>query len=226
MELKKNPSKDIYRQSPMFFFLGLGISVALTICAFEWRSEKITPNPREYGSADNWVSVINIPVTDIQPKTPIQNHPAPGKGFQPSLQWSESKSESSEPNIDLSDLFKSNENPSGGSLEPEIDTTAIVVFPQQAPKPVGGYDSLYLFFSKQMKYPRAATRNEIQGRVFVEFVINKKGLPADVKILKGIGYGCDEEAARVIALTKWEPGKQRGIPVKVKMVLPVQFKIQ
>jgi Periplasmic protein TonB, links inner and outer membranes len=59
----------------------------------------------------------------------------------------------------------------------------------------------------------------------VEFVVNKNGAPSDLKVTKGIGGGCDEEAMRVIALSKWEPGKQRGNPVRVRMSMAINFKL-
>ena len=66
----------------------------------------------------------------------------------------------------------------------------------------------------------------IEGKVYVQFVVDKDGTLTDVKALKGIGAGCDEEAVRVIQeAPKWKPGKQRGRPVKVRMVLPIIFKL-
>ena len=66
----------------------------------------------------------------------------------------------------------------------------------------------------------------IEGRVFVQFVVDKDGSVSDVKVVKGIGAGCDEEAERVLKLSpKWSPGKERGRSVKVRMVLPIIFKL-
>jgi protein TonB len=66
----------------------------------------------------------------------------------------------------------------------------------------------------------------VEGKVFVQFVIDKDGSPSDITVLKGIGSGCDEEAVRVIKnMPKWTPGKQRGRPVKVRMSLPIVFKL-
>ncbi len=94
------------------------------------------------------------------------------------------------------------------------------------PKPVGGMQSLYAYLGNGIKYPKAAKDNGIEGKVFVQFVVTEFGEITDVKVIKGIGSGCDEEAARVVkAMDQWEPGKQRGEAVKVKMVLPISFKI-
>jgi protein TonB len=65
-----------------------------------------------------------------------------------------------------------------------------------------------------------------EGKVFVQFVINKDGSISDVVAIKGIGAGCDEEAVRIIQSSpQWTPGKQRGKPVKQRMVLPITFKL-
>lgn len=65
----------------------------------------------------------------------------------------------------------------------------------------------------------------MEGKVFVEFIVNRDGIPMEIKVIRAIGFGFDEEAKRVIGLTKWNPGKQRGKPVRVKMVLPIVFKM-
>ena len=82
------------------------------------------------------------------------------------------------------------------------------------------------FIQKNMKYPAQARRMGIEGRVFVEFVIGKDGSISEVKAVKGIGAGCDEEAVRIIqSAPNWTPGKQRGKSVKQRMVLPITFKL-
>jgi protein TonB len=102
----------------------------------------------------------------------------------------------------------------------EPDTFIIV---EVKPVPVGGWSGFYKTLAENIKYPRQAVAREISGKVFVEFVINREGKPSNFKILKGIGSGCDEEAIRILSLTKWVPGKQRGKPVIVRLVQPVHF---
>jgi periplasmic protein TonB len=106
--------------------------------------------------------------------------------------------------------------------EPLKDTFIVV---EKMPLPKGGYETFYKHIGKSITYPRKAQFNSTQGKVFVEFVINPYGEVVNPKIIKGIGNGCDEEAIRVLTQTKWEPGKQRGRPVNVKMVMPVTFKL-
>jgi TonB family protein len=90
--------------------------------------------------------------------------------------------------------------------------------------PQNGMPAFYKFISKNIIYPKTAKRQKIQGRVYVEFIVENDGSIKEVKCIKGIGGGCDEEAERVIATaSKWKPGRQRGRFVRQKMVLPINF---
>lgn len=97
---------------------------------------------------------------------------------------------------------------------------------EQQPQPVGGFKAFYDYVGANLSYPVRATRMGIEGRVFVEFIVEKDGSLTDIKVVKGIGGGCDEEAIRVISgAPKWIPGKQRGNAVRVRMVMPIVFKL-
>jgi protein TonB len=86
--------------------------------------------------------------------------------------------------------------------------------------------AFYAYVGKNMKYPAQARRMGIEGKVYVTFVVGKDGALTDVRVLKGIGAGCDMEAIRVLSgAPKWKPGKQRGRPVRVRMQLPIIFKL-
>ena len=109
---------------------------------------------------------------------------------------------------------------------PEEVADTIHIVAEVMPSPVGGMRAFYEYVSKNVKYPSVARRMNIEGKVYMYFVIDRDGSLSDVKVLKGIGGGCDEEAHRVVeAAPKWNPGKQRGVPVRVKMTLPIIFKL-
>ena len=98
---------------------------------------------------------------------------------------------------------------------------------EDIPEFPGGDAALLGFIAKNIRYPKQAQRMGIEGKVFLSFVIDTNGFVSDVKVLRGIGAGCDEEAMRVLKLLpKFSPGKQRGIPVKVQMQLPVNFQLK
>ena len=97
---------------------------------------------------------------------------------------------------------------------------------EKMPQYTGGESALMKYVSENIKYPEKAKEDGIQGRVFISFVIEKDGSVSNVKVVRGIGGGCDEEAARVIAgMPKWQPGMQKGKPVRVNYMMPVFFKL-
>ncbi len=106
------------------------------------------------------------------------------------------------------------------------DTTAGVVFKEveQMPEFPGGLKGLQKYLHANLKYPRAARRAKVTGTVFVGFIVDRNGQITDARVLKGIGYGCDEEVQRVVmAMPAWKPGVQDGQTVAVRYALPVQF---
>lgn len=90
----------------------------------------------------------------------------------------------------------------------------------------GGQKGFGTFLSQNIKYPELARVNKITGRVFVSFVVEKDGELSDIKILRGLGYGTDEEAVRVLKISpKWKPGIQNGKPVRVQYTIPISFQL-
>ena len=91
---------------------------------------------------------------------------------------------------------------------------------------MGGVIEMYKFLAQNLTYPSAAQRANIQGKVFLKFIVEKDGSITGVEIMKGIGFGCDEEAARVVKLMpKWIAGRQNGRNVRVIFTIPVFFKL-
>jgi TonB family protein len=90
----------------------------------------------------------------------------------------------------------------------------------------GGQEAMSKFIMENIKYPEEAKKKNIQGTVFVTYIVETDGSVSNVKVLRGIGGGCDEEGVRVVSLMpKWIPGTQRGTPVKVQFNLPISFKL-
>ncbi|MEQ7801566.1 energy transducer TonB [Pedobacter sp. ASV1-7] len=88
----------------------------------------------------------------------------------------------------------------------------------------GGMDKFYNYLSKAIRYPAMAQEQNIQGKVFLSFIIEKNGTLTDIKIERKLGYGTDEEAVRVLkASPRWIPGIQNGKPVRVKYNIPISF---
>jgi TonB family protein len=95
---------------------------------------------------------------------------------------------------------------------------------EQEPTFPGGLDKFYMFLQHNIRYPYEAVKYKVQGKVFVSFVIEKDGSLTDIKVLRGIGSGCDEEAVRVVSICpKWNPGMQNGRPVRIQYNVPIGF---
>jgi TonB family protein len=97
---------------------------------------------------------------------------------------------------------------------------------EKMPSYPGGEDARIAFMVQNLKYPEQAKKNGVQGKVFVTYVVETDGSITNVKVLRGIGGGCDEEAVRVISMMpKWNPGMQEGKAVRVQFNLPINFKL-
>ena len=108
----------------------------------------------------------------------------------------------------------------------ENDEEEVFQVVEDMPEFPGGMEALLAYLGKNIKYPSIAQENNIQGRVIVEFVVNKDGSIVEPKVIRSLDASCDKEALRVIkTMPKWKPGKQRGKPVRVKYTVPVMFRL-
>ncbi|PLW91952.1 MAG: energy transducer TonB [Marinilabiliales bacterium] len=107
------------------------------------------------------------------------------------------------------------------------DSGKVFTIVDELPSYPGGEEALFEYLAENVRYPQYAKNKGIQGTVFAGFVIEKDGSITNIKILKSIGGGCDEEVIRVIEnMPKWTPGKQRGKTVRVQFNLPIKFVLQ
>ncbi|MGD9327782.1 MAG: TonB family protein [Cyclobacteriaceae bacterium] len=215
------------RLSKLFFCIGLCISLLFTITAFEWK----------FYDDGKIVDLGNVSSTfeDIIDVPPTEQPPAPQpKIVQPKIiEVPDEEEIMEEIEIDL-DIEMTEEQVIDQPVFVELDIEVqeekaeeIFTIVEQQPEPIGGFSAFYKYVGENLKYPKLAQRGNIQGRVYIEFVVEKDGSLTDIKTMKGIGGGCDEEACRIIGnAPKWKPGKQRGRPVRVKMVIPILFRLE
>jgi Ca-activated chloride channel family protein len=112
------------------------------------------------------------------------------------------------------------------SLESDVTDGEAEVFAivESMPEFPGGEQALLQYLKSNLKYPAEAINNNISGKVIVQFTVNTDGSLSDIKVIRSLGFGCDEEVIRLIeAMPSWMPGKQRGKAVKTTMILPVNF---
>ncbi len=104
-----------------------------------------------------------------------------------------------------------------------LDETVFTVVEKQPEFP-GGMSALVSYLQKNVRYPEAARKANVTGRVFLSFIVERNGQLTDIQLLKGLGFGCDEEAMRVVqAMPGWKPGSQSGQMIRVKYNLPIAF---
>jgi protein TonB len=96
-----------------------------------------------------------------------------------------------------------------------------LAFAEVMPEPIGGIGAII----KTISYPESAKNNRVEGKVYVIAHINENGIAEEVNLVRGIGSGCDEVAMEAVKKAKFEPGKNKGQNVKVKLTLAITFKL-
>ena len=222
MEPKKNPKIDLSRQSGLFLNVGMAASLFLVIVAFEWRSYDDT-GLMDLGNVDDeFEDIIDIPPTE-QPPPPPPKVQVPEIIEVPDEEEIEEEIEV-ELDVEVTEETVVEEIVFEEAPEEENVDEVFTIVEESATFP-GGIQAFYTYLGKELNYPRQAQRMGIEGRVFVQFVVERDGSLTDIQVVKGIGAGCDEEAVRVLKQSpKWKPGKQRGKPVRQKMIQNILFK--
>jgi protein TonB len=223
---KKSLKADLESKKVLFIEIGLVIALAFTLVAFEWKSyEKIKLDITTRVADDTPEEMIEITQQD---KTP----PPPAPPQQTTIiQIVEDDIEIEDEievdvEADQTTEIQKYEPPTDMGNEDEAEEVQIFTVVESMPGFPGGEAARIEYLNENIKYPQMARESGIQGRVFVTFVVERDGSVTDVKVLRGIGGGCDEEAIRVIKnMPKWEPGKQRGKPVRVQFNMPILFKL-
>lgn len=223
--MKTFKSKFNRLEGKRFIFLEIGFIIAISavMLAFNYRSY-------HSGSfldlpAGNHEETEELPVITVQPKLPP---PPPARPVTIFNITSDIEIEDVPIDIDVestqSDPVELWQPPV--TEEDPVPETVAFVKVESKPEFPGGGMAMISFLGKQLRYPEAARQANIQGTVYVSFVIQPDGSVSNVKVERGIGGGCDEEAVRVVKMMpRWKPGIQAGKKVKVPMVIPVRFRI-
>jgi protein TonB len=107
-----------------------------------------------------------------------------------------------------------------------VDPSKIFTAVEMEPSFPGGIEMFYKFLQYNIRYPAKAFEDKMQGKVFVSFTVEKDGSLNNIKVVRALGGGCDEEAVRVMELSpKWKPGVQNGRPVRVQYTMPISFSL-
>lgn len=223
MEAKKSDSADLTKKSSFFFSIGLSVTMAIVLMAFEYRQGDEGALDLVAKNTNAFEETLEVPPTDqAPPPQPVVQQPQVVE-----VPDEEEIKDDIKVNLDVEVTDETKvETIVVQAEEAKEETDEIFTVVEESAAPKGGMQAFYKFVGEKIKYPAQARRMGIEGRVFVEFVINKDGSLSDVRAIKGIGAGCDEEAVRIVQSSPaWSPGKQRGKPVKQRYTLPIIFKL-
>lgn len=217
MEIKKAPQKDLERKKAIFLQIGLIITLSLVLIAFEWSSSDVRvdflPGIEDDGIIEEVVPItvhkekleMPKPVFDVLIITDSDDFPEPDL-FIPDTE---------DTNIDLTNYTIKVE---------EEKREDIFVNVEEMPEFPGGNNGLLKYLASSVKYPEIARINNVQGKVYVSFVINKKGEVTHVAIARGVDSNLDREALRVVnSMPLWKPGRQNNENVNVSYTVPINF---
>lgn len=228
MELKKSQKADLENKRSTFVQIGLVISLGLCLLAFEW-TNKVEKAASLGTIAAQEVEDEIIPITrqeEVKPPPP----PPPPKVVEV-LNIVDDKTDLDE-ELDIDDSEADDKTvievaPIIQQEEEKAEESQVFFIVEDMPEFPGGELALRKFIANAIKYPVIAQENGIQGKVYVNFVVDKDGSITAAKIARGVDPSLDKEALRVVnSLPKWKPGMQRGKPVKVSYTVPISFVLQ
>ncbi|MBQ7280009.1 MAG: energy transducer TonB [Bacteroidales bacterium] len=227
MEAKKSPKADLENKKGLFLEIGLVVILVVTLVAFNLKNydnEKVDISQRT--AVDEIEDVVIQTAEDTPPPPPPEQ---PEVVTELTIVEDDAVIENELGIVDMSEKTAVNEEVVQVVVEEEKEEEEEEIFTvvENDPEFPGGMDALYKYLSSNIKYPAIAKENNITGRVYVTFVVEKDGSIANPRILRDIGGGCGQEAIRVVkSMPKWTPGKQRGKAVRVQFNLPVSFNLQ
>ena len=224
MEIRKNPKASLENKRYLFLEIGFIVALLFVLAAFEYKSYEPNTFNKDFSFFERDDFVLP-PITRQKPEMP-----------KPPLQPIRSIIiDISADNIDdyLIGVHIDEDEPSFDlTLTQDDDEESVqddhpVRFIENRAKYPGGMKALYQFLKDNLVYPEEAINAGVQGRVYLDFVIEKDGTVSNIVLLRGIGFGCDEEACRVIKLMPpWKPAQQNGRRVRYALTLPVKFTLK
>ena len=224
MKSRKTSKADLENKKALFFEIGLVIALALVFVSFNHKSYEKRTFTLVQRKVNNTPEEM-VPITEQKVKPPP---PPPPK----TVTQIKIVNNNVKVNTDVDIDVEANMNTKVAEYVPPeeedvIPEQHIFMVVEQMPFFPGGQGALMKYLAEHIKYPELAKESGIQGRVFINFVVEPDGSIDHVKVLRGIGGGCDEEAVRVVkSMPRWIPGKQRGKPVRVSFNLPVKFTLE
>jgi protein TonB len=224
MDNKKNPSVDLEKRKGLLFQVGMVFALALVLVSFEWAIFDKTNT--DLGALNLDIDEEEmIPLTQQAPPPPPPPPPPPqttiidivddDEEIEDELEIDDTEADE-DTEIEIQEIEE----------EEEFEETQIFTIVEENAEFPGGEAAMNKFLGENLKYPKMAQDAGIQGIVYVTFVVEPSGKITGVKILRGLGGGCDKAAMDAIKkMPNWNAGKQRGKAVRVQFNLPVRFRL-
>jgi len=216
MAKRKKPEADLRNYYTVILEVGLILALVVFIGAVKLDLHSAPPD--EYTMEEQEI----VEMEEIEITKHIETPPPPPRPPVPVEVPNDEIIEDVDINIDAEltlDGPLSAPPPPPQAEEEEEDFFVVV---EEMPELIGGLGEL----QKKIKYPEMARRAGIEGRVYVQFIVNERGEVENPVVVRGIGGGADEEAVRAVSQAKFKPGMQRGRPVRVQYSLPIVFQLQ
>lgn len=220
MEIKKMPKADLENKKFVFLQIGIVLVLSLVLIASEWSTTDLPVN-NSFMEDAQFVEVEMIPITIPKETTPPPPPPKPTD----ILNIVDNKDELINELVVTTTEMNSTDGIELVELPVEIrDPEETFTIVEEMPEFPGGDAALMRYLAKSVRYPVIAEQNNIQGRVYIQFVINTNGEVTNAIVLRGVDPSLDKEAIRVVEnMPNWKPGKQRNKPVRVSFTVPINF---
>ena len=223
MDIKKYPKYDIEQKRGIFFRIGIIFSLLVVLVGFQWKcnNDNNTFDGLQVMASSNYYADEEMPtVNQYTPEVPL-----PEITLKPKtdlIEIVENKTTETSTSVNNDNISNTPGDKTGIGKEGEI-----FIRVQEPPSFPGGEAARVKYLQTNVRYPYIARSYKIKGTVYISFVIETDGSVSNIKIIRGIGGGCDEEAARVVnIMPRWTPGRQHGKPVRVQIVMPLTFTFQ
>jgi protein TonB len=225
MEMKKNPNLDTERQRVPLMLVGLFVTAAFVSLLFSFKSED-----KGSGSGDDYNKKSKIEFEEVPedvPPPPEETPPPPPETPEaPPPPSEDPKAVEDEKDQSKTSMTETPPPVVGPKKEIEKVIEPILDIVEEEPEFPGGEEAMMRFLQTNIKYPPMAIQMGDQGKVYVRFVVEPDGSISNAEIARGVTSEIDREALRVVqTMPKWKPGKQRGRAVRVRIVVPIVFKL-
>lgn len=225
MEVKKSPKADLESKKTIFMQIGLIATLAIVLIAFEWSSTDVKNEKFDFMEEVEAETEI-VPITRQQEVKPPPPPPPPRVSDVLNIVDDDVELEEE---LELDTEMEEDQEVEFTNVDMEEEDTEdapVFFIVEEMPVFPGGTAALNKYLAS-VKYPMIAQENGIQGRVYVQFVVNDKGVVEDVKLARGVDPNLDKAALNQVKnMPKWAPGKQRGKAVKVSYTVPINFVLQ